>query len=53
MTDSQIALTCEEALQTLIACYGGEQQLIDALVMSDRDSDSPLTHSQLQRALSY
>jgi len=53
MTDSQTALTCEEALQTLIACYGGEQQLIDELVKNDQDSDCPLTHSQLQRAFSH
>ena len=45
--------TNEEALQAWMACYGGEQQLVEKLVAMDKDASDAVTAEQTSRLLSH
>jgi hypothetical protein len=49
--EKQTNNTNEEALQAWMACYGGEQQLVEKLVAMDQDASDAITAEQAQRLL--
>ena len=51
--EKQTNNTNEEALQAWMACYGGEQQLVDKLVAMDQDASDAVTAEQTSRLLSH
>ena len=51
--EKQTNNTNEEALQAWMACYGGEQQLVEKLVAMDKDASDAVTAEQTSRLLSH
>ena len=51
--EKQTNNTNEEALQAWMACYGGEQQLVEKLVAMDQDASDAVTSEQTSRLLSH
>ena len=51
--EKQTNNTNEEALQAWMACYGGEQQLVEKLVAMDQDASDAVTAEQTSRLLSH
>lgn len=51
--DSQTNNTCCDAIQTLIASYGGEQQLTDDLLRLEQQEQNPVSREQLTRIFSH
>ena len=51
--EKQTNNTNEEALQAWMACYGGEQQLVEKLVAMDKDASDSVTAEQTSRLLSH
>jgi ribonucleoside-diphosphate reductase alpha chain len=51
--EKQTNNTNEEALQAWMACYGGEQQLVEKLVAMDQDASDAVTSEQTCRLLSH
>ena len=51
--EKQTNNTNEEALQAWMACYGGEQQLMEKLVAMDQDASDAVTAEQTSRLLSH
>ena len=51
--EKQMNNTNEEALQAWMACYGGEQQLVEKLVAMDKDASDAVTAEQTSRLLSH
>ena len=51
--EKQTNNTNEEALQVWMACYGGEQQLVEKLVAMDQDASDAVTAEQTSRLLSH
>lgn len=51
--EKQTNNTNEEALQAWMACYGGEQQLVEKLVAMDQDASDAVTSEQASRLLSH
>ena len=51
--EKQTNNTNEEALQAWMACYGGEQQLVEKLVAMDKDASDAVTSEQTSRLLSH
>ena len=51
--EKQTNNTNEEALQAWMACYGGEQQLVEKLVAMDKDASDSVTAEQTCRLLSH
>ena len=51
--EKQTNNTNEEALQAWMACYGGEEQLVEQLVSLDRDASDAVTAPQARRLLNH
>jgi ribonucleoside-diphosphate reductase alpha chain len=53
MENQSLNNSCQEALQALMACYGGQQRLLEMLAAREKEEKDPVSIDQMTRLLAH